>query len=188
MKIAFIGQKGIPVTFGGVEYHVDALATGLAARGEDVSVYVRSWYTPRKLQRVNGVRLLHLATIRTKHLDASVHSLLCSLHVLFAGADIVHYHGIGPAVFSLIPRLFGTRVVVTVHRLDWQTEKWGRIARWFLRLGEYLAVRIPDRTIVVSEDLQRHFRECHGKETVHISHGIELPHLRAPGVIREKHG
>ncbi len=42
MKIAFIGQKGIPVTFGGVEYQVEGLATRLAKRGHEVSVYVRN--------------------------------------------------------------------------------------------------------------------------------------------------
>jgi len=35
LKIAFVGQKGIPATFGGVEYHVKELSERLAKRGHD---------------------------------------------------------------------------------------------------------------------------------------------------------
>ena len=188
MKVLFIGQKGIPATFGGVEYHVDELSKSLASAGADVLVYVRTWYTKKGIQSAGGVRLCHIPTVRTKHLDASVHSLLCSVHGLLQRADIVHYHGIGPALFSAIPRLFGKKVVVTVHRLDWQTEKWGMVAKCFLRLGEMVSARVPNRTIVVSEDLRHHFLTGYGRDTDHIPHGISLPQVRSPAIIREKHG
>lgn len=188
MKILFIGQKGIPATFGGIEYHVDGLSRGLAEAGHDVEVYVRKWYTPKDLKRHHGVRLIHLPTLRTKHLDASIHSLLCSIHALFRRADILHYHALGPTVFSFLPRMFGKKVVSTVHRLDWDTEKWGVFARLFLKMGEYLSIRIPHRTIVVSEDLRRYFLNRYGAETVHVSHGVEKPMPRPACLIREKYG
>ena len=186
MRIKFIGQKGIPVTFGGVEYHVDRLAVALASRGHIVDVYVRSWYTPKTLKRHQGVRLIHVPTIRTKHLDAAVHSLFSTLHALFSRGAVIHFHAIGPALFSFIPRLFGKKTVVTIHRLDWATEKWGRAARAVLKLGEAMATRIPRRTIVVSRELKRHVAERHGRDAVHISHGIELPDIVPPGTIRKK--
>jgi glycosyltransferase involved in cell wall biosynthesis len=188
MKVLFIGQKGIPATFGGVEYHVDELSRSLASAGAEVVVYVRSWYTERGIQSAGGVRLCHVPTLRTKHLDASVHSLLCSVHALLQRADIVHYHGIGPALFSAIPRLFGKKVIVTVHRLDWQTEKWGAVAKALLKAGEWVSVTVPDRTIVVSEDLKRYILARYGKTTDHIPHGISLPQARPPRIIRERHG
>ena len=188
MKIVFIGQKGVPATFGGVEYHVDELSRNLVSAGNEVLAYVRSWYTPRGSQSAAGVRLCHVPTLRTKHLDASVHSFLCSFHALFQNADIIHYHGIGPAVFSVIPKLAGKKVIATVHRLDWQTEKWGRVAKFLLRVGEWVSVSVPDKTIVVSEDLQRYFRARYGRETHHVPHGISLPQVRPPDIIRERHG
>jgi glycosyltransferase involved in cell wall biosynthesis len=188
MKIVFIGQKGIPATFGGVEYHVDELSRNLASAGSEVLVYVRSWYTKKGIQAAAGVALCHVPTLKTKHLDASVHSFLCSLHALLQKADIIHYHGIGPALFSVIPKLFGKRVIATVHRLDWQTEKWGTVAKSLLRAGEWVSVSVPDKTIVVSEDLQRYFRTRYGRETEHIPHGISLPQLRPPAIICERHG
>jgi glycosyltransferase involved in cell wall biosynthesis len=188
MKIAFIGQKGIPVTFGGVEYHVDKLSREMASLDHKVTAYVRNWYTDRKIKNHHGVRLIHIPTIRGKHLDASVHSLLCSVHALFKKYDIIHYHGIGPAFFSLIPSLFRKNVVTTIHRLDWETEKWKKWAKRTLKWGEYVSVKIPKRTIVISTELKKYIKEKHGKETIFISHGIAIPEPVPPALIKDKYG
>ena len=188
MKIAFIGQKGIPATFGGIEYHVEALADRLVQRGHQVDVYVRDWYTPRKMTSYRGIRLLHTSTTRGKHLDAFVHSLTSSLDALFRGHDVIHYHALGPSFFSWIPRAFRRKTVVTVHRLDWQAGKWGRLAREFLRFCERSAVYGPALTIVVSESLQSYFQERFRKEVIVIPNGVNLPDVAPPDLITRKSG
>jgi glycosyltransferase involved in cell wall biosynthesis len=188
MRIAFIGQKGIPVTFGGVEYHVDRLSKELAEVGYDVTVYVRKWYTKKNVTSYEGVKLRHMPTIKGKHLDASIHSFICSIDCLFRKYDIIHYHGIGPSFFSIIPRLFGKNVVSTIHRLDWETDKWGRIAKAFLKFGELISARIPQKTLVVSQDLKQYIKNKYNRETIHIPHGIDLPKHRKPELIRKKFG
>lgn len=187
MRIRFIGQKGIPARFGGVEAHVESLAQELAGRGHDVAVYVRPWYTPRELESYRGVRLVHVPTLNTKHADAAVHSFLCSVQAIFSDADIIHYHAIGPAFFSILPRLFGKKVVVTVHRQDWQAAKWGPVARLLLKAGEHVSVKVPHRTIVVSAELQDHIRTKYGKETVHIAHGRSRVEPAEPRTITRKY-
>ncbi|MCX6743875.1 MAG: glycosyltransferase [Candidatus Parcubacteria bacterium] len=110
MKIYFIGQKGIPAIYGGVESHVQELATRLVKEGHEVFVYVRNHYTPRDLNEYKGVKLIHLPSIKTKHLDAISHTLLASLDVLRRDADIIHYHAIGPSSLLWIPKLFKSRL------------------------------------------------------------------------------
>lgn len=188
MKIAFIGQKGIPVSFGGVEYHVDQLSQKLVKNGDEVFTYVRDWYTERTLKNYKGVNLIHVPTLKTKHLDASLHSFLCSLHIIFLHVDIVHYHGIGPSFFSILPRLFGKKIVTTVHRLDWATEKWGKVAKACLKAGEFVSSKISHRIIAVSEEIKNHFREKHRKECILIPNGVSPPSIRQPDVIRKKYG
>ena len=188
MRIVFIGQKGIPATFGGIEYHVDNLSRRLVERGHDVSVFVRSWYTDASLKSHNGVRLIHVPTIKTKHLDASLHSLLSSLRALTLKADIVHYHAVGPAFFSPIPRALGNTIIATVHRLDWDSEKWRSGAKAFLKAGERVSARCAHRTIVVSGELRDHFRRKYGKEVELIPNGVDLPVWKPIDIIREKFG
>jgi len=187
MKIAFIGQKGIPATFGGVEYHVDELSRRLVKRGHRVDVYVRSWYTQKGLKDWQGVCLLKTPTIRSKHLDAFVHSLTSSTHSLGKNYDIVHYHALGPSFFAWIPQIRGHRVVATIHRLDWQAGKWGRWAKHFLKLCELFAVHVPQRTIVVSKTLKKYFKAKYGRDLFYIPNGVTLPSLLPPELISKKY-
>ncbi len=188
MKIAFIGQKGIPAHFGGIEFHVDELSRQLAKRGHHVSTYVRAWYTPRHLATYEGVQLLHTPTIRTKYLDAALHSFTSSLHALAQDYDIVHYHALGPSFFAWLPRLRGRRVVVTIHALDWQRPKWGRVAKAFLKMTERTAIYLPHRTIVVSRSLEKHFENKYGRPVHYIPNGVHIPPLSPPRLIAESYG
>ena len=51
-------------------------------------------------------------------------SFFAALFSALGRYDVVHIHAEGPAYFAWLPKLFGKRVIVTVHGLDWQREKW----------------------------------------------------------------
>src|SRR5436190_1721439 len=101
--------------------------------------------------------LVRLPTIRSKHLETLIHTFLSTLHVCFSRCDVVHYHCLGPALFSFLPRLFGKKTMVTVQGLDWKRKKWGRIASAVLRWGEKASARFPDASVVVSQELRPHY-------------------------------
>lgn len=176
MKIAFIGQKGIPAKSGGIERHVEEVAVRMVKAGHEVFVYVRNNYTPEKMESYRGVHLIHLPSIPTKHLDAITHTLLASLHALFCRYDIVHYHGIGPTLLSWIPRFLkpGTPVVATFHCQDYYHQKWGAFARLSLRIGELMTCKIPNKTIAVSKSLAFLAKEKYGCQTTIIPNGAEI--------------
>jgi glycosyltransferase involved in cell wall biosynthesis len=183
VKIAMIGQKGVPATYGGIERHVEELATRLVQRGHEVSVYCRTHYT-RTRGTHRGVHLIRHPTIRTKHMDAISHCTMASFDALFREFDIVHFHALGPSLFALLPRAVGKRSVVSIHGLDWQREKWGRFARSFLKFCEGPAVRFPDRTIVVSKTLRAYFADRFSIEPVFIPNGTPIPERRPPAKLK----
>lgn len=176
MKIAFIGQKGIPAVSGGVEKHVENLATRLAAQGEEVFVYVRSHYTHPAMTEYKGVRLIHVPSFRSKHLDAISHALFATLHALFQDYTIIHYHSIGPSTLAILPRIFkpSARVIATFHTRDYLHKKWNFFARQCLRLAEYLTCHIPEKTIVISETLAAYARKKYRKDFIFIPNGAEV--------------
>lgn len=174
MKVAMIGLKGVPALYGGVERHVEELATRIAAAGHDVVVYCRRHYTP-PASRVPGITIRRLPSINSKHLDAWTHTLIATLDAAGRDYDLLHYHALGPATFVGAARLAGQRTVVTVHGLDWQREKWGRVASWYLKAGERAAARWADGVIVVSRELQRHFAKRWGVEATYIPNAVNLP-------------
>ena len=183
MKIAMIGQKGIPATYGGIERNVEEVGSRLARMGHEVTVYCRLYYTKRG-GTYRGMRLIRLPSINTKHLDTATHCLLSTTDSLFRGFDIVHFHALGPSVFARMPRLKGAKTVVMVHGLDWQREKWGPLASWILKKCEFPAIHFPDKTVVVSRTLQRYFIEKYSRETVVIPNGTKMPVDRPPNQIR----
>jgi len=97
----------------------------------------------------------------------------------------VHYHAQGPALFSFFPRLVGKKTVVTVQGQDWQRKKWGRFASFTLRLGELASARLPNRTMVVSRALQRHYQSTYGVEATYVPNGSVLRKRVAPSQMAE---
>jgi glycosyltransferase involved in cell wall biosynthesis len=176
MRIAFIGQKGIPALSGGVEKHVENVAVRMAQSGHSVFVYVRSHYTDPSLLKYKGVTLVHIPSIRTKNLDAITHTLFSTLHALFQGYDIIHYQSVGPATLSFIPRwlLWKTQVVATFHCQDHLHKKWGWFARAYLKFGEYIICTIPKKTIVVSRELQEYAVRTYGRKGEFIPNGADV--------------
>ena len=130
MRIAMLGQKGIPAQSGGIEQAVDMLSQNLTVRGHEVMVYCRRSYEPGgKSSNQGGLQRIFRPSVPTKHLDAITHTLASTLDVVLRKADVVHYHAIGPAALAPLARLARYPVVVTVHGLDWQRAKWGAVAR-----------------------------------------------------------
>jgi glycosyltransferase involved in cell wall biosynthesis len=131
------------------------------------------------------MRLVRLPTIRSKHLETLVHTFLSTAHVLTQRYDLVHYHTLGPALFSFFPRLVRTKTAVTVQGLDWQRKKWGPFASAVLRLGEKASVQLPNGTMVVSRSLQQRYREVHGIEAFYVPNGGVLREPTEPRQILE---
>ena len=188
MKIAMIGQKGIPATYGGVERHVQELSVRLVERGHEVIVYTRPHYTDGPpLRSFRGVRVVSLPSVRTKHLDAFSHVALCAGHAAREGVDVMHFHAEGPALFSWVPRVRRCASVVTIHGQDWRRPKWGRGASLALRAGEWMAVHAPHATICVSETLAQDLMARHGRRVEFIPNGMSLTADRDDSILQE-HG
>ncbi len=176
MQIAMIGQKGVPSAYGGIETHVTELATRLVREGFAVVAYGRTWYNGnRTSDRYNGIRLITLPSIHTKHLDAISHTLLATLHACFiVRPDVYHFHGVGPSLLAWLPKLLApkARVISTFHCIDREHAKWNAFARFFLRLGEKASLNIADDCIVVSQTLGKYAAEQYGTTATYIPNGI----------------
>jgi glycosyltransferase involved in cell wall biosynthesis len=182
LRVAFIGGRGVISKYSGIEAYYEEVGKRLAGMGHEVTAYCRTYFTP-PVREHNGMRVMRLPTIRSKHMETLLHTFLSTLHVLVQPCDVVHYHALGPALFSFIPRLAGMKTVVTVQGLDWQRKKWGGIASAVLQLGERAAVKLPTSTMVVSRTLRQHYWESQGAGTSYVPNGGLLRERRAPDKI-----
>ncbi len=174
LRIAVIGTRGLPATYGGVERHVEEICARLADRGHDVTVFCRSGYAQPALEFYRGIRLVHLRTVASKTLEAIAHSTYASCRSLRGDFDVVAYHAVGPGLTAPIPRyLARLPVVQTIHGLDGDRAKWGRSASAALGLGTWMSARVPHQTIVVSGALEEHYRSRYGRPTWNIPNGVD---------------
>jgi len=185
MRIAMIGQKGLPATHGGVEHHVQQLGSRLAARGHEVLVYTRPNYSNPSLDTYMGMRLKSVSSVSTKHLDAITHSALSTWDSRSEPLDIVHYHGIGPSIATPLARKRGRRIVATIHGQDWRRAKWNGFATAALRAGEYAALHVPDATISVSRTLAQHYHDTRNRTVSYIPNGVTLAVGDDPGYLAQ---
>ncbi|MBP6975396.1 MAG: glycosyltransferase family 4 protein [Candidatus Moranbacteria bacterium] len=187
MKIAFIGQKGIPARSGGVERHVERLAVSMAAAGHDVVVYSRKHYTGDTARDFQGVSRVFMPSIRTKHLDALSHTCIATFHALFQDYDIIHFHSIGPSIFSILPRLLrpDVRVVATFHSRDYFHQKWNGFARLCLHFAEWVTCRVPERTITISKTLADYATQTYHRSFAMIPNGADVHISENTDLIRD---
>ncbi len=172
MKIAVIGTKGLPPKQGGIEHYCAEVYPRIVAQGHSVDLFGRSSYTDRSwLDRYNfqGVQVISLPGWGLRGMDAFISSALGAIASSGKRYDIVHFHALGPALFTWLPKIASSaKVVVTCQGLDWQRAKWGTTSSRLIRMGERAAVRFADEIIVVSKDLQSYFSNTYGRETVYI--------------------
>ena len=175
LSIAMVGLRGVPATYGGIERHVEELGSRLAARGHQVTVYCRSAYLPAGDcgEDYRGMHRRVLGGAGSKHLEALSHTALSTWDLMRERFDVVHFHAVGPGALAPVPRLLsGRRVVLTVHGLDFDREKWGAGARAALKASAWVSAHAPHRTIVVAKSLQEAFRDRYGVETDFIPNGV----------------
>ncbi len=185
MKIAVLGTRGIPTKQGGVERHVEELYQRIAKKHE-VTVYCRSSYVDDDISEYKGIKLRRLPHLNTKHLDAITHTFLASIDSIFRRYDIVHFHSIGPSLLSFIPKIKRkTKIVATVHALDWQRDKWSSTAKMILKSGEKASVVFPDLTICVSKEMKSYLNKKHNKAATYIPNGINDPIFRDSSEIKK---
>lgn len=196
LSIAMFGQKRIPSREGGVEIVVEELCTRMVAQGHNVTCYNRgghhvsgSEYDSKRLKEYKGIKLKTVPTIEKKGLAAVSSSFFSALCCAFGKYDVVHIHAEGPAFFCWLPKLFHKRVIVTVHGIDWQREKWkSGFGSKFIHKGEKNAVKYADEIIVLSKGVQDYFEKIYGRKTVFIPNGVSNHIERKPQIIKNKFG
>ena len=185
LRIVMLGHKRIPSREGGIEIVVEELSTRMVQLGHSVTCYNRKGHHVSGAEfdgevksEYKGMKLKTVPTIEKKGLAAVTSSLFASLFAAVGSYDVVHIHAEGPAFFCWLPKLFRKRVIVTVHGIDWQREKWkSGFGSEFIHCGEKNAVKYADEIIVLSKGVQEYFQKEYGRKTVFIPNGVNRPEV-----------
>ncbi|HEY6232534.1 MAG TPA: glycosyltransferase [Pyrinomonadaceae bacterium] len=174
MRIAILGTRGIPASYGGFETFAEHLSTRLVARGHEVTVYGRAHYvSPRQLE-YHGVQLKVLPTIRHKYFDTVVHCFLSAVHAVPGRFDAALICNAANAPFAPILRLTGTPVAINVDGLEHKRKKWGWLGRRYYLAAERLATMLPNVMVTDAQVIQDYYLARYDAKSQMIAYGSEV--------------
>ncbi len=196
MRIAMYGHKRIPSREGGIEVVVEELSSRMVKLGHDVTCYNRTGHhvgdskydIQYDIAEYKGIRLKKLFTIDSKGLAAMTSSFIAAIKVSFNNYEVIHIHAEGPCFFCWLPKLFGKKIVVTIHGLDHKRLKWGRFARTYIKWAEVVAAKCADEVIVLSESVKEYFLREYERETVLIPNGVSKSDKKKAVQIETEYG
>ena len=195
LNIVMLGHKRIPSREGGVEIVVEELSSRMVAAGHHVTCLNRAGkhvsgkeFEASTVKEHKGVCIKTVPALDKKGLAAMTASVTGAIVAAFGNYDVVHFHAEGPCAMLWLPKLFGKRCIATIHGLDHQRAKWGKLARTYIMLGEKCAARFADEIIVLSKGVQQYFLDTYGRKTVFIPNGVSRPENREAKEITEKYG
>ena len=164
MKIGVIGTRGFPEIQGGIETHCMELYTRVASLGDnEVIVYRRRPYLNANNKNANfkNIRFVDFNVPKNKYFETFLHSLYSTVHALFQGFDIVHYHNTGPGFFMPLLKLSKVKIVFSYHNISYTQRKWNKFAKRFLHSSEIISITNSDFIIFVSEvvkqEIEKHY-------------------------------
>ena len=183
VKIALIGTRGIPATYGGFETCVEELGRRLVDRGHDVTVYCRDSYYQVKQDSHLGMKLVYLPNMQKKSLDTLSHTFCSIFHSLTQSYDVLMVFNAANSLALLLPRLLGRRIAINTDGLEWKRDKWGPVGRSYYRFAEWLSCKLAHRIITDSLGIQKYYRTQYGVEGAHISYGAYVEKSRDPSLL-----
>ena len=181
MRIALLGTRGIPASYGGFETFAEELSVRLVARGHQVLVYCRQKHAE---PRYRGVDLIYAPTIRHKYLETLAHTFFSTLDLIFRSPDVALYCNGANAIFTILPRLFGIPVALNVDGIERNREKWNRYARAWYKMSERLSTIFPTRFVSDAEVIRRYYLERYGKDSIFIPYGADSERAQTQDALR----
>lgn len=173
--VTMLGLRGINGPQGGVETHVGALAPLLVDRGWAIDVIARKPYMPDGPQNFRGVSVEPIWSPSSTRFEALVHTGLGVGLAALRRPDIVHIHAIGPALLTPAARLAGLKTLVTHHGYDYDRDKWGRVAREILKMGERMGMGWADIAVAVAENVASEMEARYGRPVSFLPNGVFMP-------------
>lgn len=174
-RIAIIGHRGIPNSYGGFETLAEELSSCLVNLGAKTTVYCRTNYFENKPSTFHGAKLVYLPSIPKKSLETIVHTFVSVLHIFIKNtADTVIVVNVGNAPAALLAKLLGKKVIFCVDGLDWQRKKWGKVAKAYLRMCSYFAGIVSHEVVTDAASVFEFYQKERKIKSTLIPYGTDI--------------
>jgi glycosyltransferase involved in cell wall biosynthesis len=173
-SVAIIGTRGYPSYYGGFETAVRKLAPYLAEQGWDVTVYGRPGSTRDDDPQLDArVRRRVSRGLETKSLSTLTYGLTSIVDCFFRKPDVALIMNVANGFWLPLLKARGIPTLVNVDGIEWEREKWGRLAKLVFRWGAKMTARWADELVFDAREIGRRWSEGFDRDGVFIPYGGE---------------
>lgn len=174
LRIAILGDRGIPARYGGYSTLVEHIAVELVAdHNFEVVVYCRSQYYPDGGPNYKGVRLIYLPVWRSKYFESLLHTAMSTIHSLFLRFDAVLVVDPANAPNLIFLRLFGAPAALHTDGLGYKRKKWGPVARSYYKFAERLSAMLANELVADAVAMKDHYLRNYHVDSAFLPMGCE---------------
>lgn len=187
MKIAFIGGRTFR-TPDGIATFMYNLATELVKKGYEPVVYCESDHYG--FEMVNGFKVVHQKSLKSAALTKILLGLKSTLHALFVErVNVFHYNTWAPALIaSYIPPIFGKKVLMQNHGLEWKRPKYNERQASRMKLMEKIAAKTHKHWTLVSQEQTDYFLSEYHRKGKTITCAVRIPEKEEHTDILSRYG
>lgn len=174
MKLAILGSRGFPSTYGGYETLVRELAPHLVRGGHEVTVYCRKRDKGRRTWVTEDVRCVATPGHDSKSLSTLTFGLTATLDASFRRFDAILVLNIANGFWFPMLRTMRTPFAVNTDGIEWERGKWSRVGRAIFRAGAWMTARNAGALICDSHAIGAIWEERFGRESTFIPYGAPV--------------
>jgi glycosyltransferase involved in cell wall biosynthesis len=173
-RIAILGSRGFPSTYGGYETLVRHLARDLSERGIDVTVYCRTRDEGRSIWRTENVRCVWTPGRDSNSLSTLTYGLTSVLHAATQSYDAALVLNVANGFWLPLLRMAGIPTALNTDGIEWIRGKWGKVARRVFLAGARASARYADVLIADSLEIARIWHHLFGVSSEFIPYGAPV--------------
>lgn len=170
IKVAIIGTQGVPAHYGGFETLVENLIGEAQSSEIEYTVICSSKDLKKRFHEYKGANLLYIG-LHANGAQSILYDILSMCYVI-SGYDVILILGVSGCIFLPLFKQFSkAKIIVNIDGLEHKRDKWGRTARWFLKLSESIAVKYADIIVSDNKGIQDYVMKTYNKSSALIAYG-----------------
>ncbi len=188
MKIAILGTRGIPNTYGGFEQFAEYISHGLADIGHEVTVYNPHFYKP-EMKLTGKVKIVHIYC--PEHSVGAfahyIYDFLCLKHAVKNDYDIIYEAGYATCSVSFRLKRKGQKpfIITNMDGIEWKRDKWNGLTKLFIKYCEGLAVSRSDYIVADNEGIKSYLDNKYDLSSKFVPYGADLARNFDYNVLRD---
>jgi len=184
-RVAIIGTVGVPANYGGFETLVENMIGKNASENIEYTIFCSGKSYKERLVSYKGAHLDYI-NLKANGVQSTLYDIF-SMIKTSNQFDVALILGVSGCIFlPVFRKYYKNRLIINIDGLEHKREKWGRLAKWFLRKSEAMAVKYADVIVADNKGIQNYVTKTYHKESALIAYGGDHVERQVPEDVQEK--